>query len=267
MASNDDYYKVLGVPPTASHDEIRSAFRKMALKYHPDRNKDPSAETVFKRVNEAYEVLGNPSRRNTYDAERRAQAQGAGYSKGATHEWQHYSGNPEGWHPEDWGYPESWVYPEGWDGPGAGRKFKAKRKQRGKGNTRARGKGRESRGDRDSGAVYCASCGIRNFAGTRFCVSCGNDLYAKAGTAHGERADSKVERIPNYLPQAILTTVCCCPPLGILSVAFAAQVNGKLVVGDIKGAKKAAQYAKSWAWAALGIGLGFWIYAFIELLS
>ena len=53
MPNNDDYYKFLDVPPTASLEEIRSAFRRMALKYHPDKNKnkDPWAETIFMQIN------------------------------------------------------------------------------------------------------------------------------------------------------------------------------------------------------------------------
>ena len=77
MSSNDDYYKFLDVPPTASLEEIRSVFRRMAFKYHPDRNKDPWAETIFMQINEAYQVLGNPKKRAAYDAERRAEAQRA----------------------------------------------------------------------------------------------------------------------------------------------------------------------------------------------
>src|ERR1043166_6488934 len=64
-----DYYKVLGVPRTASDDEIRKAFRKLARKYHPDVAKDKkTAEEKFKEINEAYEVLGDPEKRKKYDA-------------------------------------------------------------------------------------------------------------------------------------------------------------------------------------------------------
>ena len=63
-----DYYKLLGVEKTASQDEIKKAFRKLAAKYHPDRNAgDARMEEKFKEINEAYEVLGNPENRRKYD--------------------------------------------------------------------------------------------------------------------------------------------------------------------------------------------------------
>jgi len=67
MNGKKDYYAVLGVPRDASIDQIKSAFRKLAFKYHPDHNCDEEAEARFKEINEAYQVLSNPQKRATYD--------------------------------------------------------------------------------------------------------------------------------------------------------------------------------------------------------
>ena len=68
MAEKRDYYEVLGVSKTATADEIKSAYRKLAMKYHPDRNPgDKEAEAKFKEAAEAYDVLHDPQKRQQYD--------------------------------------------------------------------------------------------------------------------------------------------------------------------------------------------------------
>lgn len=68
MADKRDYYEVLGLQKGASESEIKSAFRKMAMKYHPDKNPgDKEAEEKFKEINEAYSVLSDPDKKSKYD--------------------------------------------------------------------------------------------------------------------------------------------------------------------------------------------------------
>ncbi len=67
MATKRDYYEVLEISRDATEQEIKRAFRKLAMKYHPDRNKSPDAESRFKEINEAYSVLSDPQKKQTYD--------------------------------------------------------------------------------------------------------------------------------------------------------------------------------------------------------
>lgn len=66
-AMGKDYYKTLGIPKGSNEEEIKKAYRRMALRFHPDKNKDANAEEKFKEIAEAYEVLSDPKKRAVYD--------------------------------------------------------------------------------------------------------------------------------------------------------------------------------------------------------
>src|SRR5512142_635941 len=77
MAQTKDYYAVLGVPASATQDEIKKQYRKLAAKHHPDKNQnDPKAAERFKEISEAYQVLGDVEKRKQYDEMRRLGAFG-----------------------------------------------------------------------------------------------------------------------------------------------------------------------------------------------
>ena len=65
-------------------------------------------------------------------------------------------------------------------------------------------------------------------------------------------------RVPNYLVQAILVTIFCCLPFGIVSIVYAAQVNGKIARGDVREAMRLSEKAKLWVWVAFGTGIAIY---------
>src|ERR1051325_7426312 len=92
MAQTRDYYQVIGVPASATQDEIKKAYRKLAAKHHPDKNpNDPKAAERFKEISEAYQVLGDAEKRKQYDQMRQLGAFG-GFGAGARRP----SGGPTG---------------------------------------------------------------------------------------------------------------------------------------------------------------------------
>jgi Interferon-induced transmembrane protein len=73
-------------------------------------------------------------------------------------------------------------------------------------------------------------------------------------------------KVPNYLPQAILSTIFCCQPIGIVAIVYAAQVNGKQEAGDYEGAIKASDNAKKWCWISFAVGI-FWMLLWVYILN
>ncbi len=102
--------------------------------------------------------------------------------------------------------------------------------------------------------VSCPTCGILNLFSANYCSGCGGLIGPGAGELPRAGAGMPPQ-VPNYLVQAILVTIFCCLPFGIVSIVFAAQVNGKVALGDYAGAMESSNKAKTWAWVSLGVGL------------
>ncbi len=98
--------------------------------------------------------------------------------------------------------------------------------------------------------LFCQKCGTQNDDNAYKCTKCGEMLPQVQ--AHGPVTPVT---IPNYLVQAILVTLCCCLPFGIVSIVYAAQVNAKAKSGDIQGALDSSGKAKMWCWIGFAIGL------------
>ncbi len=82
--AEQDYYQALGVERDASAEQIKKAYRSLAMKHHPDRNPgDKTAESKFKVIQKAYQILSDPEKRRAYDQFGHAGVQGAGFGAGA----------------------------------------------------------------------------------------------------------------------------------------------------------------------------------------
>ncbi len=113
--------------------------------------------------------------------------------------------------------------------------------------------------------MFCQQCGAQNEDNAYKCVRCAIVLQRpNAAPFNPQGVTPPVSpynqppypvNIPNYLPQAILSTLFCCLPFGIAAIVYASQVNSKITAGDIVGATEASNNAKKWCWVAFGLGL------------
>lgn len=101
--------------------------------------------------------------------------------------------------------------------------------------------------------MYCPNCGTQNPDNAAQCTNCGQ-AFQPAAPGVGV-PQTPPPNIPNYLVQAILVTLFCCLPFGIVAIVYAAQVNGKVTAGDYAGAMDSSQKAKTWCWVSFGLGL------------
>ncbi|WP_084709445.1 CD225/dispanin family protein [Rubrobacter aplysinae] len=94
------------------------------------------------------------------------------------------------------------------------------------------------------------------------CTNCGANLRSGASQPTGVPPYTQhhsQEYVPNYLVPAILTTIFCCLPFGIVSIVYAAQVNGRVAAGQRTAAAETSRKAKTWAWVAFGSGIVLWL--------
>jgi len=112
-STTQEYYRELGVPHQASRDEIKAAFRRMAMHWHPDRNKARNAEEIFKRIKSAYEVLSDAEKRRAYDAEfQPASAQHAQHAHSSRASQYYYGQTPPHSPPHSEHHGDTWHDPQ-----------------------------------------------------------------------------------------------------------------------------------------------------------
>jgi hypothetical protein len=110
--------------------------------------------------------------------------------------------------------------------------------------------------------MFCTQCGANNADNAAVCMQCGRTLQAGPPAIPLQPVQPGGMVLPpgvavqNYLVFAILVTVLCCLPAGIPAIVYAAQVNGKLQMGDLAGAQLASKNAKMWCLISAGLGLG-----------
>lgn len=110
--------------------------------------------------------------------------------------------------------------------------------------------------------MYCTQCGTPNDDRSKTCTRCGATLVLP-----GAASEQPAQKVPSYLLQSILVTLCCCQIPGIVAIVYAAQVNGNLAMGNYEKARRCSRLAFIWAWVAFGlgvcIGLGYGLLAML----
>ena len=106
--------------------------------------------------------------------------------------------------------------------------------------------------------MFCTKCGAQNSDASVRCEKCGEVLPAPVVAQAGEESNNAAANMPpvnNYLVPAILSTVCCCQPFGIVSIIYASQVTKKINEGNYQGAVESSKKAKFWFILAIVLGL------------
>lgn len=113
--------------------------------------------------------------------------------------------------------------------------------------------------------MYCQKCGEQNDDNAYKCVRC-NEVLHHLGQPPIQRTYG--QDVPSYLAHSILVTLFCCLPFGIVAIVYAAQVSGKLAIGDYAGALNSSNNAKKWCWISFGVALaGLVIYILIGIFG
>lgn len=106
--------------------------------------------------------------------------------------------------------------------------------------------------------MYCPACAQQNLDNATICINCGNRLPTmQMAQGYASASGMPYEKVDNHLVWAILATLFCCLPTGIVAIVYAAQVDSKVSAGDIAGARQSARNAATWSWVSFGLGLLF----------
>ena len=110
--------------------------------------------------------------------------------------------------------------------------------------------------------MYCSKCGTYNDDNTYRCMNCGTVIQQAESSG-----DPSLQNVSSHLAPAILVTIFCCLPLGIVAIVYAAQASGRLKDGDLNGAVAASKKAKTWCWVAFGLGLAFQLLSILAAIA